>query len=71
MRALAGVTGVVESAVFGGGLHVVVDDAEAAKLEIRRKLESAGIEILRLETITPSLEDVFVALIEAEDRRAA
>jgi len=71
MKALEGVPGVVESAVFGGGLHVVVDDPEAAKLEIRRKLGIAGIAIQRLEAITPSLEDVFVALIEAEERRAA
>jgi ABC-2 type transport system ATP-binding protein len=71
MRSLEGVPGVVESAVFGGGLHVVVDDPEAVTERIRRKLESAGIEIKRLEKIVPSLEDVFVALIEAEERRAA
>jgi ABC-2 type transport system ATP-binding protein len=71
MRALEGVPGVVESAVFGGGLHVVVGDPEAVTERIRHKLESAGIEIKRLEKIVPSLEDVFVALIEAEERRAA
>ena len=71
MRALEAVPGVVESAVFGGGLHVVVDDTEATMQRIRSKLEGASIEIRRLEPITPSLEDVFVALIEAEERRAA
>ena len=71
MRALEGVPGVVESAVFGGGLHVVVDEPAAAMGEIRKKLDTAGIAIQRLEAITPSLEDVFVALIEAEERRAA
>ena len=71
MRALEGVPGVVESAVFGGGLHVVVGDPEAVTERIRHKLESAGIEIKRLERIVPSLEDVFVALREAEERRAA
>jgi ABC-2 type transport system ATP-binding protein len=71
MRALEGVPGVIESAVFGGGLHVVVDEPEATMGRIRSKLESANIEIRRLEPITPSLEDVFVALIEAEERKAA
>jgi hypothetical protein len=38
---------------------------------IRAALEQAGIAITVLEPIEPSMEDVFVAMIEAEDRRAA
>ena len=34
-------------------------------------LAAQGIAIRRLEQIQPSLEDVFVALIEAEERKAA
>ncbi len=71
MRTLESVPGVIESAVFGGGLHVVVDDGQAVMERIRQKLAAEKIEILRLEPITPSLEDVFVALIEAEERKAA
>ena len=70
MRTLESVPGVIESAVFGGGLHVVVNDAQAVMERIRQKLESEKIEIRRLEPITPSLEDVFVAMIEAEERRS-
>ena len=69
MRALEGVPGVIESAVFGGGLHVVVDEPQAAMERIRGKLAAGKIEIRRLEPITPSLEDVFVAMIEAEERK--
>ena len=69
MRTLESVPGVIESAVFGGGLHVVVDDGQAVMERIRQKLQSENIEIRRLEPITPSLEDVFVAMIEAEERR--
>ena len=71
MRALADVPGVVDVAVFGGGLHVTVDDAEATAERIRTKLGAAGIAIHRLEKILPSLEDVFVSMIEGEERRAA
>ncbi len=71
MRALEDIPGVVDVAVFGGGLHVTVDDPEAATERIRAKLAAAGIEIRRLETILPSLEDVFVSMIEGEERRAA
>ncbi len=71
MRAIEHAPGIVEVAVFGGGLHVVVDDAERAMEMIRKRLADAGIGIRRLEKILPSLEDVFVALIEAEERKAA
>jgi ABC-2 type transport system ATP-binding protein len=57
--------------VFGGGLHVTVDDPDATAERIRRKLAAAGIEVRRLEKILPSLEDVFVSMIEGEERRVA
>jgi ABC-2 type transport system ATP-binding protein len=71
MRALERVPGVIDVAVFGGGLHVAVEEAEPAMERIRARLAEQGIAIRRLEKIVPSLEDVFVALIEAEERKAA
>jgi ABC-2 type transport system ATP-binding protein len=71
MRAVEKLPGVVDVAVFGGGLHVVVDDVEATMDRIRKALAAQGIEVGRLEQIPPSLEDVFVSLIEAEERKAA
>jgi ABC-2 type transport system ATP-binding protein len=71
MRALEGLPGVLEVAVFGGGLHVTVRDAGEAAAEIRRVLDSRHIQVRRLEPIQASMEDVFVALIEAEERKTA
>jgi ABC-2 type transport system ATP-binding protein len=71
MKALEGAEGVSDVAVFGAGLHVTVDDPAAAEARIRERLGARGIAISRLEVITPSMEDVFVAMIEREDRRAA
>jgi ABC-2 type transport system ATP-binding protein len=71
MKALEGFDGVRDVAVFGGGLHVTVDDTNAAGPKIRERLGSQAIEVRRLESIEPSMEDVFVAMIEAEERRAA
>jgi ABC-2 type transport system ATP-binding protein len=71
MRAIERQEGILEVAVFGSGLHVVVDDVDGAMERIRQALAAQGIEIRRLEQIQPSLEDVFVALIEAEERKAA
>ncbi len=71
MKALDGFDGVRDAAVFGGGLHVTVDDAAASGPLIRERLASLAIDVRRLESIEPSMEDVFVAMIEAEERRAA
>ena len=71
MRALEGLEGVRDVAVFGGGLHVTVDHAESGSRSIRTALEAKGIVVRRLEEIEPSMEDVFVAVIEAEERKAA
>ncbi len=57
--------------MFGAGLHVTVKDLAEATASIRKVLEERGVQIKRLEAIQPSLEDVFVALIEAEERKAA
>jgi len=71
MHALEGEPGVRDVAVFGGGLHVTVNDANAAMPGIRQALARKGVEVRRLDAIPPSLEDVFVALIEAEEHRGA
>jgi ABC-2 type transport system ATP-binding protein len=71
MRALEGLDGVRDVAVFGGGLHITVEDATRGAARVRERLTAQGIAVRKLEQIQPSMEDVFVALIEAEERRAA
>lgn len=58
---------VKEAAIFGVTLHVVTAGPEAAA-PIRAALERAGAQVRRIEPIIPSLEDVFVGLIEQADR---
>jgi ABC-2 type transport system ATP-binding protein len=70
MKALEGMPGVSDVAVFGSGLHLTVRD-ESAIAEVRQTLQSQRIQVRQLEPIPPSMEDVFVAMIEAEDRKAA
>ena len=71
MRALEGLAGVFDVAVFGGGLHVMVDDPAPTIARMRERLAARSIAVRKLEQIQPSMEDVFVAMIEAEDRKAA
>ncbi|MGA2135010.1 MAG: ABC transporter ATP-binding protein [Bryobacteraceae bacterium] len=69
MRALENEPGILDVAVFGAGLHVNVEDPAAASGRIRRLLEGKSIQIKRLDPIQPSMEDVFVGLIEAEEQK--
>jgi ABC-2 type transport system ATP-binding protein len=53
---------VMDAAVFGNALHLVVKDASTAIPEIQKYLGGQGIAVQRIEKIRPSLEDVFVSL---------
>jgi ABC-2 type transport system ATP-binding protein len=70
MLALERAPAVKEVALFGKGLHAVAADPVAAEEQIRTVLAGAGHRVARLERIVPTLEDVFVSLIEARDAAA-
>jgi len=70
MTALEKKPGILDIAVFGGGLHVKVEDAAHAIPEIWATLQAAGIKVTALDSIIPSMEDVFVSLIENEEKAA-
>ena len=68
MDIIEAVPGVKEVALFGSGLHVIVEEAAPAAGAIQKRLAGQGFQVSRIEKIVPSLEDVFVSLIEARDR---
>jgi ABC-2 type transport system ATP-binding protein len=53
---------VLDAAVFGNALHLVVTDAGSAMVRVRSVLDVHKIHIERLEPISPTLEDAFVSL---------
>lgn len=57
-----------EVALFGKGLHVVAKSGDEAAGAIENSLAENGYKEIHIEQITPSLEDVFVSLIEQRDR---
>jgi drug efflux transport system ATP-binding protein len=71
MKALEGEPGIVDIAVFGAGLHVRAEEASVATARIRQVLSQRQIRIDLLEVIPPSMEDVFVSLIEDQERSAS
>ena len=56
---------VMDAAVFGNALHLVVRDAVAAMPRIEKYLADRGVAVSRIEQIRPTLEDVFVSLTSA------
>jgi ABC-2 type transport system ATP-binding protein len=68
IKALEGREGISDIAVFGGGLHVTVKEATVSERLIREVLNKEYIQVHLLKVIPPSMEDVFVALIEEEER---
>ncbi|MDP2884993.1 MAG: ABC transporter ATP-binding protein [Ignavibacteria bacterium] len=62
---------VIETSVFGTYMHVSVSDEKKARRDIRRILNQRDIQVDNIERITPSLEDVFIFLLDQEAKRAA
>jgi ABC-2 type transport system ATP-binding protein len=70
MTTLTGRAGILDVAVFGSGLHVKVAETGGGEEIIRGALAPSGIKIAVLEPISPTMEDVFVSLIEREEKAA-
>jgi len=64
---LEGAPGVLEVAVFGTRLHAVVAEEAAGRRAIEEALARDGHAPVHVERIVPSLEDVFIHKIEAEE----
>jgi ABC-2 type transport system ATP-binding protein len=62
VEALQSAPAVLDAAVFGNSLHLVVRQAQAAIPEVKKCLADHGVVVHRIAIIPPSLEDVFVSL---------
>ncbi len=54
----------LETSVFGTKLHVMVGEEREGERAIRESLDAEGIPVLGVEKIVPSLEDVFLYLLD-------
>jgi len=59
----------VQASFFGDRLHLLVDDAAAARPRLLARLEQAGHQVRRIETVPLGIEDVFIAFIQMEQAR--
>ena len=69
LQEVKGIPQIKEAALFGRGLHLSVEDAQGVIPFIVTALEERKVTYTRLEKIKPSLEDVFVSIIEARDSK--
>ena len=58
------IPGVLDASLHGVRLHVCVENWEL-RHEIKQVLFQAGIDGYQVEKIQPSLEDVFISMVEA------
>jgi ABC-2 type transport system ATP-binding protein len=69
VEALQSAEGVLDAAVFGNALHVLVPDAAAATKQLPDYLTQHNVQVTKIESIRPTLEDVFVALTSQREGR--
>jgi ABC-2 type transport system ATP-binding protein len=63
--------GIKDAALFGRGLHAIIEPNGPSAVAVEAEIRARGWQVDRVEPIVPSLEDVFVSLIEAQDREQA
>ncbi len=68
---VAAVPGVRGASLFGSGIHATVAPASGTADAIREALASGGFSPGRINRAAPTLEDVFVSVVEERDRREA
>lgn len=56
---------VQDTSIFGNNLHISVDQNFSDFALIRKKLKNSSISIKRIDEIVPTLEDVFIHLLES------
>jgi ABC-2 type transport system ATP-binding protein len=69
VETLQGAPGVLDAAVFGNALHLLVPNARTGTAQLQAYLVAREVQVSKIEPIRPSLEDVFVALTSEREGR--
>jgi hypothetical protein len=64
MRALEGFLDVEKTTIFGTAVHAVLRRPEADLKTLADQLTSRGLDVAGIERVMPSLEDVFLDVVE-------
>ncbi len=70
MRVLDGMPEVEKTSLFGTAVHAMLPKAAAEQVPIADRLREAGITVTSQGRVEPSLEDVFLEVVERSERAA-
>jgi ABC-2 type transport system ATP-binding protein len=70
VHALTGKPGVLEAAIHGAKLHVLLSDIDRLE-DVRVGLCQAGVAVRSMDVIQPSLEDIFLYMVEQRQTTSA
>lgn len=59
---------VEETSIFGNNIHIIVNDLYKSAEQIKQTLNNNSITVLRVEEISPTLEDVFIKLVDKKEK---
>ncbi|HET7216872.1 MAG TPA: ABC transporter ATP-binding protein [Vicinamibacterales bacterium] len=71
MRALDAMADVEKTSLFGNAVHAVLRSRRTSVPELRKQLEARGFAIESIAEVPPSLEDVFLDVVEKAEGTAA
>jgi len=69
MRVLDGSADVEKTSLFGTALHAVLRNASVTPARIEERLRAAGVHATAIAPVAPSLEDVFLDVIDRASER--
>ena len=69
MRLLDSYPEIEKTSLFGTAVHAVLRNDSVAPDVIAQRLRGAGIEVESLTPVVPSLEDVFLDVVDRENAR--
>jgi ABC-2 type transport system ATP-binding protein len=64
---IRGMPGVVSTALFGNSVHAVLEDGEEGRERLIQALSNTGLTSERVESVEPTLEDVFLHLVRQRE----
>jgi len=70
MRILDSLPAVEKTSLFGTAVHAVLRSTATTPQQIEQQLRTAGVGVDGIATVAPSLEDVFLDVIDRASERA-
>ena len=71
MRFLDEMSEVANTSLFGTAVHAILSRDTASRVSLSERLRAAGISVTSEATVAPSLEDVFLDVVERSEREGA